>query len=134
MPISVGGLASGLDTDAIVSQLVQLERRPLAKLQEREANAQVELTAYGSLRGLLSDLKSAIAGLQSAKDLTQFTAASGDTSVFTASASSTAPLGSYNVTVEQLAQSQKLTSGGFDSSEPLGAGTLHLSVGGGAAT
>jgi flagellar hook-associated protein 2 len=134
MTISVGGLASGLDTDAIVSQLVELERRPLAKLQEREASAQVELSAYGSLRGLLSDLKTAISGLQRTSELTQFTATVGDTDLLTASASSTAPLGSYNITVEHLAQSQKLTSSGFISSEAIGGGTLHLRVGSGATT
>ena len=60
MAISVGGLMSGLDTDSIISQLVEVERYPIQKLQEKEADYQLQLSTYGNLKGTLSDLRSAI--------------------------------------------------------------------------
>jgi flagellar hook-associated protein 2 len=134
MGISVGGLASGLDTDSIISKLVELEKRPIVQLQKREADYQVQLTTYGSLQSLLGTLQSAAQALKDPAGLSGFTATSGNTSLFTASAGSTAASGSYNITVSQLAQSQKLKSTAFASSTAvIGAGTLHLRVGSAAA-
>lgn len=134
MGISVGGLASGLNTDSIISQLVALERRPIIQLQKREADYQVQLTTYGSLQGLLGSLQSAATALKDPAGLSGFTATPGNTSLFTASAGSTAASGSYNITVTQLAQSQKLKSAAFATkTEAIGAGTLSLRVGSAAA-
>ncbi|MBW2265977.1 MAG: flagellar cap protein, partial [Deltaproteobacteria bacterium] len=46
MSISVGGLISGLDTNGIIDQLLELQQRPMIKLQQQEAAYQVELSAY----------------------------------------------------------------------------------------
>jgi len=110
MSISASGLISGLDTNSIISQLLELQQQPIVKLQQREAGYQVELTAYGSLQSTLAGLKSAMAGLNSVNSLTSFSASSGDTDIFTASAGSSATTGSYNITVEKLAQAHKLKS------------------------
>lgn len=134
MGISVGGLASGLDTDSIISKLVALEKRPIVQLQKREADYQVQLTTYGSLQSLLGTLQSAAKALKDPAGLSGFTATSGNTSLFTASAGSTAASGSYNITVSQLAQSQKLKSAAFATkTEAIGAGTLSLRAGSAAA-
>ena len=41
---------SGLDTESIISQLVELERRPILQLQQKEADYQLQLSTYGSLQ------------------------------------------------------------------------------------
>jgi flagellar hook-associated protein 2 len=130
MAIAIGGLATGLDTDSIISQLSELGRKPIVKLQRQEADYQVQLTTYGSLQGLLSTLQSAATALKDPAGLTGFAATSGNTDLFTASAGSTAAPGTYNIKVGQLAQNHKLKSSGFaTSTEAIGAGTLHLRVG-----
>ena len=131
MTISVGGLVSGLDTNSIIAQLLALQQQPIVKLQQREAGYQVQLSAYGSLQSTLNSLESAMEDLESVSDLTSFTASSGDTDLFTASATDTATPGSYSITVTQLAKVHKLTSGGFDEDEAVGEGTIHLTVGSG---
>jgi flagellar hook-associated protein 2 len=140
MTISVGGLVSGLDTNGMIEQMLELQQRPIVKLQQREAAYQVELTAYGSLQGVLDSLKSAMEGLDSVSDLTSFSATSGDTDLFTVSASDTATPGSYEITVTQMAEVHKLTSkkdlgvdedGAFSAGEYVGKGTIHLTVGSG---
>jgi flagellar hook-associated protein 2 len=140
MTISVGGLISGLDTNGMIEQMLALQQRPILKLQQREAAYQVELSAYGSLQGVLDSLKSAMEDLDSVSDLTSFSATSGDTGLFTVSASDTATPGSYDITVTQMAKVHKLTSkkdlgvdedGAFSAEEYVGKGTIHLTVGSG---
>ncbi|MBW2196014.1 MAG: flagellar filament capping protein FliD [Deltaproteobacteria bacterium] len=120
MSISVGGLISGLDTNG--------------KLQQQEAAYQVELSAYGSLQGILGSLKSAMEDLDSVSNLTSFSATSGDTDLFSVSADENATAGSYGITVQQLAGAHKLTSGAFSEDELVGEGTIHLKVGNGSTT
>ncbi len=131
MSIAVGGLISGLDTNSMIEQLLELERQPILKLQQREAAYQVELSAYGSLKGILGSLQSAVKGLDSVSNLTHFSAVSGDTDLFSASADENATAGSYGITVQQLAGVHKLASGAFSQGETVGEGTLHLKVGNG---
>lgn len=57
MGISFGGVASGLDTSAIISALVGLERRPIINLQRVQANERSRLTLIGTLEGLVKSLK-----------------------------------------------------------------------------
>jgi len=131
MSITVGGIMSGLDTNNIIDQLVELERRPIVQLQEKEAEYQVELSAYGTLRSHLNELKSAMENLDDEGDLDRFSATPGDSDLLAASADETAVTGTYNVTVSQLARVQKLKSGAFTETEAVGKGTLHLQVGDG---
>jgi flagellar hook-associated protein 2 len=134
MSISVGGLISGLDTNSIIDQLLELQQKPIIKLQQQEAAYQVELSAYGSLKGILSSLKSAVEDLDSVSNLTRFSAVSGDTDLFSVSADENATAGSYDITVQQLAGVHKLASGAFSQGEYVGEGTIHLKVGNGSAT
>ena len=134
MSIAVGGLISGLDTNSMIEQLLELERQPILKLQQREAAYQVELSAYGSLKGILGSLQSAVEDLYPMNNLTRFSAVSGDTDLFSVSADENATPGSYDITVQQLAEVHKLTSGAFSQGEYAGGGTLHLRVGNGSNT
>jgi flagellar hook-associated protein 2 len=134
MSISVGGLVSGLDTNSMIEQLLEVERQPIVKLQQKEAAYQVELSAYGSLKGVLGSLRSAVEDLDSVSNLTGFSAVSADTELFSASADENAITGSYDITVQQLAKVHKLASGAFSQSEYVGEGTLYLKVGSGSIT
>ena len=133
MSISVGGLISGLDTNSIIDQLLALQQKPIVKLQQQEADYQVELSAYGSMQAVLDSLKSAMGGLDSVNDLTSFSATSGNTDLFSVSADENATAGSYDVTVQNLAKVHKLTSGAFTETEAVGGGTIHLRLGDAAA-
>ena len=131
MSLSVGGLMSGLDTESIITQLVEIERTPIVLLQRKEADYQLQLSTYGSLQNLLGDLESSFSALDKADDFSKFKATSDNTEIFTASADSDAASGSYNITVHNLAQGQKLSSTGFGGSESVGEGTLTIQVGSG---
>ncbi|MFQ5780202.1 MAG: flagellar filament capping protein FliD [Nitrospiria bacterium] len=136
MGISSSGIATGLDVNSIVSQLVALEQRPIEISRQKQTAFKVKLSAYSGLRSNLSNLKSALDAL---KDLSSFrarSATSGDTTIVKASAGDSAVNGSYSVEVKQLAQAHKLSSVGFATSNAttVGTGTLTISVGTGNTT
>jgi len=113
MSISVGGLVSGLDTNSMIEQLLELERQPIISLQQKEAAYQVELSAYGSLKGVLGSLKSAVEDFDSVSNLTCFSAVSGDTDLFSVSADENATAGSYGITVQQISRGSQAYEWGF---------------------
>jgi flagellar hook-associated protein 2 len=120
MPITASGVGSGLDIENIVTQLMSLERRPLVKLQQKEAQAQAQISDFGALKSAVSSFKDAMGKLATVDKFKVFSAASSNEGVLTASASSTAAGGSYNLTVQRLAQNHKLGSTAFASGTTFG--------------
>jgi len=115
--------ATNLDVNSIVSQLMTVERRPIAKLDRKEASYQAKLSAFGSVKGAVSSFQTVVQGLNSASKFQSVKATPSDTTVFSASSSSTAAAGSYSLEVTSLAQAQKLvTAGQASSTAAIGAG------------
>ena len=130
MGIGVSGLMSGLDTDAIISKLMELERRPITLLQSREADFQARISAIGTLKGALSELQSAVDALKDPDAFESYSATSSNTDILTASADSDAQPGSYYIEVTNLAKPQYLRSSAFSSSSAeVGTGTITIQVG-----
>ena len=110
--ISFGGLASGLDTKAIISALVAIERRPIAALEKKKTGYTKQKSLFGDLKGLLEKLTTAAKALQKTTDFLARKATSDDEDILTASASSSAAPGTYKVKVLALAQAQVNHSSG----------------------
>lgn len=102
--ISSPGLGSGLDVNGLVSKLMSVERQPLTALDKKEASFQAKLSAFGSIKGSLSSLQSAVSTLTSSSTFTGRAATVSDATVLSASASNSAAAGSYDVSVTQLAK------------------------------
>lgn len=134
MGLSVGGLVSGLDSESLIGKLMELERRPIVLLQQREAAYQVKLTAYGSLKSVLSAVQSAAEKLMDVELFNRFQAVSSDETVVGVSAADGAVPARSSVSVQQLAASHKIRSQGFSAGEALGEGMLRLRVGDGPET
>jgi flagellar hook-associated protein 2 len=131
--ISSAGIGSGLDINSLVSQLVAAERaNPDRRNVSEDARLTTEFSALATLKGALSGFQSALAGLKTSSGFDPRTAKVGDESYFTASASSAAAAGHYDVEVRQLATAARIGSavftGGPDS--VVGTGTLTITVGG----
>ncbi len=132
MAIAAPGLGSGLDVTGIVSQLMEVEQQPLVRLNQKEAQAQAQISAYGALKSGLSSLQTAVEKLQDAATFQATKASSSDSDIFTASSDTDAVASSYNVTVNRLAQQHKLGSSEFASTATFGGGVgdeLTLTVG-----
>lgn len=128
--ITSPGIGSGLDINSIILQLMKAESQPLTVLDTKEAGYQAQLSAYGSLKGALSGYQSAMRDLNSLAKFQSLKATSSDSTVLTASASSTAAAGNYSIEVKQLAKAQKLASAAFTNvTDTVGTGTLTFQFG-----
>ena len=131
MPITATGIGSGLDVESLVSQLILADVQPAEnRLNTKEAAYQAQLTAYGSVKGVLAQFQAAAASAGAAG---QYTGKLANTSLYdtiTATATSSAAIGDYSVDVTALAKAQSLASGAFSATtDTLGTGTLTISLG-----
>ena len=126
------GIGSGLDINSLVEQLVAAERAPRdAQLTRRESKATLEISAVASLKGALATFQDTLDPLKSLSTFSPHAGSSSDEDILTASATTSAATGSYQIEVLALAQSQQLASTPFASaSTRVGTGTLTLSLGG----
>ena len=142
MAITASGIGSNLDIDSIVTQLMDLEKRPLTALTKKEAAFQAKISALGTLKSALSTLQTTAAAMipatgETALDkLTTFRSSVADTAIATATASSGAVPGTYSLEVTQLARQHRIAtptgaSSPFDADNKLigGGGTLTIALG-----
>ncbi len=123
-PTSATSTSAGIDVPTLVSQLMTVANRPVDKLNAHITTSQMKLSDFGTISGLVSTLQSNSLSLNTS--LAQNSATSSDLGILTASASSTAAVGNYTISVSNLAQAQNLVSAGQTSSS--------AAIGNGAAT
>ena len=102
--ITVGGLATGIDTNSIIDKLVSLEKRPVALLGVEVQDVQATQTSINTLGGKLSTLRSAAHALGTTDGVLVRAATSSDTDVLAAAAGAGAQPGSVALTITQLAR------------------------------
>ncbi len=132
MPVTFGGLSTGLDTNVIVDELMQLERRPINTLQTDKAWFEKRQAAYATFDGKLESFLSKIENLGSTENLIQKKISASNDEYFSVTADSDAlPGASYLVEVVSLAHVQKNVSQGYaDKNENnFGTGQLTLNAG-----
>lgn len=105
--ISFSGLGSGLDTNAIVNQLLALERIPINALESRRSTEQRRLGLVGDLGNLVKSLQSAADDLSTPSEFFAYAATIDQESVATVSASSSAEPGTHTVDVQRLASTDR---------------------------
>ncbi|BCA79147.1 flagellar filament capping protein FliD [Desulfuromonas sp. AOP6] len=128
MSITFGGLATGLDTNAIIDALMEIERRPIDRLEREQSYLKSRLDAFKSFDGILSKLQGKFEALDTQDEVRSYTAKAGSDEFFGVSTSGTALPGNYQIEVQNLAQLQKDVSGGYASSSEasFGQGTITI--------
>lgn len=136
--ISSLGTGSGLDLNGLLTSLMQAEQAPLTALQTKEASYQAKFSAFGSLKGALSSLQSSASALVPGTGVTladkylSTNASVADTTIASASATSSAVAGTYSLEVSSLAKNQRLVTtayAGGSASTAIATGTLTLEFG-----
>lgn len=133
--LKLGGIASGLDTEGLINQLMSIERRPVNLLQQRQDKMSTEASAWRdlntrllNLQSRLSDLAALSSSVWSAKRVSV-----ADQSVFTATADTTAQPGTYAINVTSLAKATTWESTRNSIADPTAAlgqtGTMTVSGG-----
>jgi len=116
MSFSLSGIASGLDTNTIISQLMQLERIPYTKLETKKKDYNTELSVFRSINTKLAALRSAADDLRLNSNFNLTGVKSSDESVVKAVGSDGLQEGTFLIEVEQLATYTTLVSKGFNAS------------------
>ncbi|HXH61024.1 MAG TPA: flagellar filament capping protein FliD, partial [Fimbriimonadaceae bacterium] len=108
--ISFTGLATGIDSQKIIDQLMQIEAQPLQRMQQDQAILANKQSLFAQFKSLLTAFSSSVSTLNTAASFNPITASSSNTDVATVTAGSTATAGIYDLTVSQLAASHKVSS------------------------
>ncbi|MBN2401759.1 MAG: flagellar filament capping protein FliD [Spirochaetes bacterium] len=131
MPVTLGGMSSGLDTDSIIQKLVEVEARPIHQWSGEREN-------YIRRKDALGDLKSNLTKLnESAKDLYGFRASyndkkavSSNQSVLEATANKIAEKGIKEIKVKELASNHKISTDKISKDEKLPSAKFQIMVNG----
>lgn len=109
MPIRITGLNSGLDTEALVSELVSAYRKKTEKYTKAQTKLQWKQEAWKSLNSKISSFHSKLTSLRytSAYNIRSTTVS--DPTKATVKASSSAINGTYSLKIKSLARSGYLT-------------------------
>ena len=111
--MSVGGLASGLDTNNIIAQLTALEQAKVTREVKKKENAQLTIDKFKELETKLLSIQTKAKTLELPKDFNVFKATSNYEDYATISGGEGATAGQYGLIVHQLATTQKVASNSF---------------------
>ena len=108
-PITFGGF-NNIDFNAVLNLMMQQATVPRTLLASQQTNLQNHSSIFTTLASRLSALSSAAAALNDPKAASGRATTSTDDSVVSSSSDATAVMGTYDVVVSHLAQSQVTTS------------------------
>ena len=120
------GLISGYDFNALVSAQLAFRNSTLLRLQGRSAEFSAEQAAFSDIGIQLESIRSAAAGL-TATLFASKVASSSNPNLLTASASSAASTGSWDVLVSRLVSTSQVLSGGVATQDETALGLTQLS-------
>ncbi len=132
------GAGSGVDVASLAQNLVDAEKAPRVNaINTKIAKNEARISGYGAVLASMDIIKKAFQALENPSSILKPTVDFGNSTSVSATVSSAALPGNYNLKVIQLAAGQRSSSNSFSSSEtPLNGGnpfSLQLSVNGSAA-
>lgn len=135
MGLTSVGIGSGMDIGGIVTALVNAESAgKVAKFDVTEGKLNAQISGMGALKSAMSAFNDKLKTLAKLETFGSQKVVTSTKDYLSATVDKTAVSGSYQVKVEQLAQSQKVGSAvATDATSPIGEGSLAISVGSGTA-
>lgn len=129
-----GGLASGLDTNSIIQQLLAIERQPRARLELQQARLDARKQALGQVEARVIAVRDALEALRSAATWAPVqTVTSSNAQTVSTTLNGAAGPGGYQVNVTQLARAEQRTysysSPSSDSALTIGSWTTTVAAG-----
>jgi flagellar hook-associated protein 2 len=127
----IGGIASGLDTESIISSLVSLERIPINRMAVQRQAAQARTDAWTDINTKVSQFRSTVDDLRYGGGLDAPAATSSHPDSVVASVTGSAVPGTVSFTVDQLATNHNvITTSAFTAgTDTVGAGSFTVTIG-----
>lgn len=111
--VRIGGLASGMDIDTIVGDLMKAERMPLDKLKQKKQTLEWQRDDYRSMNSLLLNFRTELTNMKLTSQYRSRTTSSTNSDRVMATASTAAAVSSYSISkVDQLASAATLKNAG----------------------
>ena len=127
----VSGMVSGFDWRSMIDQLIEIEHSRVDLVQNRKSEYESKLSEWQSVNTMLLSLKTAANDLSTETDFNVYTSSATSntttaaSNILTVSTSSTTSPGMYEIKVNNLAKSQKLSSKSYSATDT----ALGLSAG-----
>lgn len=123
--ISLPGLATSIDTTAIVNQLIAADSVPLNRLQTEKTTDQQKAAAVTDLQQSLTTFGGLVNQLRNMQTLDTTRASSSDSTVLTAMSAAGAVEGNHQIEVNQIATSSRQVNAGLAAATtPVGTGNF----------
>ncbi len=132
MPVVTStGLGSGLDINNIVTSLVEAEQVPVQQKIDKDAlEATEQISALGLLNSSLSSFKSSYSTLSLSSSFSAASISNSHTNLLSVTTDVGADLGSYDLSIEKLAQTHTIASASFTSpNDVIGTGEMTVRFG-----
>ena len=123
--ISFAGMGSGIDFDSLRQDLMLVERQSLTRITDKQSLLKQKRDAFKDIDSRMDSLKTTLSSLldyTSTNIFNKISATSSNTSVLTATASTSAEAGTYDVRVKNLAQAESVISATGASADSFTAG------------
>ncbi|HAI10595.1 MAG TPA: hypothetical protein DCM28_02750 [Phycisphaerales bacterium] len=111
------GLISGIDTAALIDQLIELDSRPITLIQARNATLTAQQGAFQELNSQLLAMKLSADSMANVNTFRSTSVTSSNESIMTATSKSSAVPGTYDFVVSQLVSTQQMVTTGFADSD-----------------
>ncbi|SDC58282.1 flagellar hook-associated protein 2 [Pelagirhabdus alkalitolerans] len=105
----IGGMASGMDIDGIMEDLMAAERLPLDKMEQDRTKIEWEQDAYREVNAKFADLDQMMLDMRLSRNYNSKQATTSNDAI-SATANSSAPEGSFELSVETLASNAVYSS------------------------
>ncbi len=131
--VSLTGFSGGLDTNALITQLMAVAQQPVTLLQTQNQDRQSKLSILSDLTTKLNDLRSSVDGLNTMSGFQKFAATTSDVddSHFAVTLGANAQPTSHTIQVTQLATAEKDVSQEFAAANSaLATGDFKLTIDG----
>ncbi|MEH7444593.1 flagellar filament capping protein FliD [Bacillus sp. JJ1122] len=133
--VRIGGLASGMDIDSIVGDLMKAERMPVNKLKQRKQVIEWRRDDYRAMNNLFLDFRKELTTMKLSSTFRARTTSSTNDARVSATANSSASESSFSISsVKQLASAETIKNTGsiagstFDSNKSLVSQTFSAGV------
>jgi len=108
MDFKLGGIISGLDTNDLISKIMQIERQPVVLIENRKHTYELKKDLWTEINTSLLALKTANDKLLDVNTFKKRSVTTSNDAVVTATASDGAAEATYNITVTNLAQNHQI--------------------------
>jgi flagellar hook-associated protein 2 len=134
--VQVLGLASGLDVQGLIDQLMIIEKQPMTTLTIKNSACRSQLSVWSDIKTRLLTLQERIDDLQVRENFSGKRSASDHPDIVSVSSGSSAPEGKYRIHVTSLATSTKVAGSGrmgqgINPDAPLNEAGLAIPISGG---